>query len=300
MRAPPPILLVSLGVFFGCIVDALIKSVTEITPVLTATAWRFILAAIFMSALFVALRKPFPAWPAIRFHAGRSLAQVSSAVAFFYGLTQLALAEAVVLGFTAALMIAPIARIILRERMSKIAIIASLIGFAGAAFAMSDVTTGGPENGNRLLGTIAVVFSALGYALCIVLLRMRTAEEDSLTLVTFMNVLPALFLLPFLIATEPLPPAEAWPTLFVLATAGIGIWWMMTLAYARALAQQLAPFEFTALIWSALIGYFFFSEQPGPRLFIGAGVIIGACLLVAYDAHRTARRAALPPGDIIT
>lgn len=303
MRVPHPILLVCFGVIFGCGIDAVMKHIMlGGTNVLTATSWRYILGALIMIALFLASRRTMPGLPAIRFHALRSLAQVISAVAFFYSLTQIALAEAVVLGFTAALMIAPIARIILGEKISPVTIGASLIGFCGAALAATANTTGAPVDGNRLYGTSAVLGSAVLYALNIVLLRLRTKEEDSLTLVTFMNVFPALFLLPFLILfTDPLPRTEAWGPMVAVAFLGIGIWWLMTMAYSRAKAQTLAPFEYTGLIWSALLGYAFFQEIPGWRVWEGAAIIIAACLVVAFETHFIARREAkVPASDILT
>src|SRR3990167_11422260 len=178
MRLPHPILLVCFGVMFGCSVDATMKHVMlGGTNVLTATTWRYLLGSVIMLALFAAARRPLPALPAIRFHALRSLAQVISAFAFFYSLTKIALAEAVVMGFTAALMIAPIARVILGEKMSAVTITASIVGFAGAALAATAHTEGGPPDGNRLYGTIAILISAVLYALNIVLLRLRTKEE---------------------------------------------------------------------------------------------------------------------------
>lgn len=303
MRAPHPILLVCFGVVFGCGIDAMMKYVMQgATSVLTATTWRYVLGSIIMLALFMQARRPFPTLSAIRFHALRSLAQVVSAFCFFYSLTQIALAEAVVLGFTAALMIAPIARIILGEKMSPITIMASLVGFCGAALAATAETSGAPIDGNRFYGTISVLASAVLYALNIVLLRLRTREEDSLTLVTFMNIFPALFLLPFLLMfSDPLPAEGAWLMLTGAAVFGIGIWWLMTMAYGRAKAQTLAPFEYTGLIWSALLGYFFFQEIPGWRVWAGAAIIIAACLVVAFETHFAARREAkLPVSDILT
>lgn len=303
MRLPHPILLVCFGVVFGCGVDAVMKHVMlGGTSVLTATAWRYILGSIIMVALFVASGRAMPGLPAIRFHALRSLAQVISAFCFFYSLTQIALAEAVVMGFSAALMIAPIARVILGEKMSQVTVIATLIGFAGAAIAATAETHGGPAGGNRVYGTAAILVSAVLYALNIVLLRLRTREEDSLTLVTFMNVFPALFLLPFLLVfTRWTPQAEAWPFMILVAFLGIGIWWLMTLAYGRAHAQTLAPFEYTGLIWSALLGYVFFQEVPGWRVYAGAAIIIAACLVVAFETHFIARREAkAPASDILT
>lgn len=303
MRLPHPILLVCFGVIFGCGVDAVMKHVMlSGNSVLTATSWRYILGSVIMVALFAASRRAMPGLPAIRFHALRSLAQVISAFAFFYSLTQIALAEAVVLGFTAALMIAPIARVILGEKISKVTVGASLIGFCGAALAATANTTGAPVDGNRLYGTAAVLGSAVLYALNIVLLRLRTKEEDSLTLVTFMNVFPALFLLPFLLLfTDPLPRTESWGPMIGVAFLGIGIWWLMTLAYGRAKAQTLAPFEYTGLIWSALLGYAFFQEIPGWRVWAGAAIIIAACLVVAFETHFISRREArVPASDILT
>ena len=303
MRTPHPILLVCFGVIFGCGVDAVMKAVMMGgTGVVTATTWRYILGAVIMVTLFVSAGRRMPAPEAIRFHALRSLAQVISAFFFFYSLTQIALAEAVVLGFTAALMIAPTARLILGEKMSPVTIIASLIGFCGAALAATAQTTGAPVDGNRVWGVGAILISAVLYAVNIVLLRLRSRQEDSLTLVTFMNVFPALFLLPFMLAFDAhLPATEAWPMMVLVAFLGIGIWWLMTMAYGRAKAQTLAPFEYTGLIWSALLGYVFFQEIPGWRVYGGAAIIIAACLVVAFDTHFAARREArMPVSDIVT
>jgi S-adenosylmethionine uptake transporter len=49
-------------------------------------------------------------------------------------------------------------------------------------------------------------------------------------------------------------------------------------AYARAEAQLLAPFEYTALFWAALFGWAFFGEGVSVRTLAGAAIIIAACL----------------------
>ena len=72
--------------------------------------------------------------------------------------------------------------------------------------------------------------------------------------------------------------------------AGFLLWLLLTQAYARAPAQSLAVAEYSALIWSALLGYFFFSEIPRWQVWIGALVIVAAVMLSAWDG----RRAAMP------
>ena len=132
------------------------------------------------------------------------------------------------MGFTAALMIAPIARVLLGERMSPVTVGASLVGFVGAAIAISGEPASMPEGGTRVYGIAAMLVSAVGYALNIVLLRMRTKEEDAITLVTFMNVLPVLFLLPFLPFAGALPETNTWPLLGAASLAAVGIVTAMT------------------------------------------------------------------------
>ena len=78
MRLPHPIILVCLAVLCGCTLDATMKGVTlGGTGVITATAWRYILASVIMVGLFLAMRRPMPGWKAIRFHTLRSIAQVT-------------------------------------------------------------------------------------------------------------------------------------------------------------------------------------------------------------------------------
>jgi S-adenosylmethionine uptake transporter len=61
MRLPHPIILVCLAVLCGCTLDATMKGVTlGGTGVITATAWRYILASVIMVSLFVAARRPMP------------------------------------------------------------------------------------------------------------------------------------------------------------------------------------------------------------------------------------------------
>lgn len=294
-----PILIASVGVLSGAVLDGLVKAVTELRgiDVLTVASWRYATGAIFAVTIFAIARKPIPHWPAIRFHLMRAVIQMTAAVTFFWSLSQLALAEATVLGFTAALMLAPLAQIILGERMTFVSVLAAIIGFAGAIIAMSGDTSGAPIDGNRSLGIIAVGIAAVTYAISIILLRKRTQIEDSVTIVMMSNLLPALIIVPIAIlvslygpneilgsAVGRFPDIEIIPVLIAIGFFGMGIWWMFTLAYARAPARTLAPIEYTALIWAAIIGYIFFEEYPSWQLFVGAIIIICACLLIAFDS----------------
>src|SRR3546814_21139294 len=60
-----------------------------------------------------------------------------------------------------------------------------------------------------------------------------------------------------------------------------------TKAYALADASVVMPFDFFRLIFSALIGFIFFLQQPDIFTYIGAAVIFASSI---YIAIREARR----------
>ena len=68
---------------------------------------------------------------------------------------------------------------------------------------------------------------------------------------------------------------------------------LMTAAAATwpglARAQQLAPVHYTELIYASLIGYLIFHETVRAEIYVGAILIVAACLWAAYDERRLAR-----------
>lgn len=290
-----PLLIYTIGVALGSVIDAIIKGVTAELAVLTVLAWRFFFGGSFTLVAYVAAKKPAPKWPALKFHTMRCLIQLVSAFLFFWALGQLSLAEVTVIGFTAALMIAPVARVLLGEEMTKIGMLAALIGFAGAVFAISAQASGAPETGNRLLGALAGFASAFLYAVTLVLVRLRARQEDPLTIVTFTNTLGGIILLPVLFWSVPSMDWAYLPVLALLGALGTSVWYLFTVAYSNAPAQKLAPIEYTSLLWAAILGAIFFNEVPSWQLYLGSGIIIAACFIIAFESNFRARKAAKSP-----
>ncbi len=310
-----PLLIAVIAIAMGSGIDALIKGIAPGAGLHHLLAWRFLFGALIALSVFRVQKRPMPSREAIRFHTLRSLLQLTCAFTFFYAIMQLPLAEATIIGFTAALMVPLVARVLLNEKLTPVIMIASVIGFAGAALAVSGTPAVANPDANRSLGLIACFIAAFLYALVLVMLRMRATREDATTIAMFTNLVPAIILLPItigfpLIAALPdsvlgsVPGISApnWadlPLFLLLGMLGYSVWYLMTLAYARAPAQRLAPLEYTALIWSALFGAVFFFETPGWQLWAGAGVIITACLIVAFDSRFiTRKQTGLPTSDL--
>ncbi|MEO0883258.1 MAG: DMT family transporter [Pseudomonadota bacterium] len=293
--AVSPLLIAVLCILLGSIIDAVVKGVLIEATLVSLLAWRFATGGVIAFGLCLATRQRRPTFRAVRFHTLRSAVQLSSAFLFFWALTQLALAEATVIGFTSALMVAPLAAVILRERMTATSLIAAVVGFAGAVLAVSTETSGAPDDGQRILGAIAAFAAAFLYSLTLVFIRLRSREEPPLMIAAFTNIIPGLTLFPFLIAGLPSQNWSVVPVFVGLGVLGFAVWWMFSVAYSRAPAQRLAPIEYTALIWSAILGAIFFGEVPGWPLYVGALIIIAACLIVAFEDRFATRRKARAP-----
>lgn len=283
-----PFVTITIAVLLGTLLDAIIKQASLELSVVAVAMWRFAFGAVFAIAIFSMREKPPPTLEAWRFHAFRGIVQAFGALSFFWSLTQIALAEATAIGFTMALFVPFMARMVLGEKLRPSAGLAAVLGFVGAVFALSSAANGAPADGNRLLGSIAALLAAVTFALTVVLVRLRTRTDDNATIVMFGNLMPAIYMALAVLVTQSMAanPGRILAgdqTIWVVALGlvGFAMGWFTSQAYRHAEAQKLAPFEYLALPASVAVGWLMFGEEPHWRLYAGGVVIVGACLLVA-------------------
>jgi drug/metabolite transporter (DMT)-like permease len=88
------------------------------------------------------------------------------------------------------------------------------------------------------------------------------------------------------------PPVELIPLLAIIGLIGFGGHLCLVWALGQAPASLLAPFNYTQMVWSVLIGFLIFAEVPDLTTIAGATVIVGAGL---YVWHRErVRKGAVP------
>jgi drug/metabolite transporter (DMT)-like permease len=171
-----------------------------------------------------------------------------------------------------------------------------VVGFVGVLVTVQGAEVAAEESARRLEGVVSGLCAALLYALSIVQLRQLAQRDDALVTAMFGNVFPALYLLvPAVVmgvVRGEAPEMVHVPAFAFTGLAGFGLWFMLTQAYARAPAQRLAATEYSALIWSALLGYVFFAEIPRLQVWIGAVIVVAAVLIAAWDGKRADARAA--------
>jgi len=135
-------------------------------------------------------------------------------------------------------------------------------------------------------GTTLGLAFAIGGAFCnagsVIQTRRLTETETTSSIVFYFSLICALAGL----ATWPLGwLVPTWVEFVALVTVGLcgGLAHiLLTESYRLAPASVVAPFDYTAMVWAFLLGYFFFNELPTIYVFIGAGIIAGAGLFLIW------------------
>jgi S-adenosylmethionine uptake transporter len=305
-RSDAPALGMALAVLAICllsVMDALIKVLSKDYATIQILMIRYGFGLIFAGAVFAVLRPGWPSREQFGMHVTRTGTMLISAFLFFYALARLPMAEVFVLTFTAPMFVALIARIVLRERLPPSVGWALALGFSGVlVIVVTDpsLRTGAMNHG---LATLAAVLCPVTYGLTIVLLRKQTGGEPVSRIVFMQTLIGSLVLAPlalpglspFPLAPTGLPSGSTlWLALAVglLGTSGL---LLLSKALSKTTAARASIAEYTGLIWAALLGYALFGEVPRVAVWIGAALIIGACLVVIRVRSAPLRPSGEPP-----
>ncbi|MEO8142155.1 MAG: DMT family transporter, partial [Sphingomicrobium sp.] len=174
MATPRPTALVaflvgSLGIATFSGMDAVMKGLVIALGIYPTMLWRM-LSGVAMSGALFAARPHWPSARTMRIHLFRGCLTFVMAMLFFWGLARVPLAQAIALAFIAPLIALFLAAFFLGETIGPKTIAASLVAFAGVILifigqAQADL---GRE---ALLGSIAILVSAVCYAVNIILMR---------------------------------------------------------------------------------------------------------------------------------
>ncbi|WP_299348610.1 DMT family transporter [uncultured Maritalea sp.] len=269
------------GVAVLALMDALVKSLSGGLPTIEILFFRQIGAAVLLGILVLVTGASLPHPSRLKTHVLRSLMIGMTAFAFFYALGELPLSLVTAISLTAPIMVAVLGVVILKEELNKTLVVASLLGFAGAMI----VTFGGNQTpiseGGSVLAWAAAIISPITYAISIIILKNQTSQSSA-QVITFVQAgLIAMFCLPFLMGNFVVPVGDQIWQVAALGLLGAVGFMLFVTALKHVPASMFAMVDNTALIWAALYGFLFFTEVPHPTLWVGAAMIVCACLLVA-------------------
>lgn len=271
------------GIACYAVMDAIMKDMAILHGAYSAVLWRSVGGVALLGPVFLARRKPWPGRAALLLHTARGATAGASVLLFFWGLVRVPMAQSVALTFLAPLIALFLAAATLGERIRRAAIGGSVVASLGVlVIAVGQARAHASDA--AMLGSAAIIAASVLYAGSLILLRKQAQVADPLEVALFTSiVLGGLLLLGA-------PWFSGWPAAsyvpHILGSAALGSVSAMLLAwaYGRAEAQVLAPVEYTAFVWAALLGWFVFGERVSLFTIGGAALIIAGCVVAVRGA----------------
>lgn len=278
--AAVPFSVACLGIATFAGMDVIMKSLSIEMGAYNAMLWRTSIALVMATALFIGKRGRWPGSSIIQVHIWRGVVTSLMAFLFFWGLAFVPLAEAIGLSFIAPLIALYLAAVLLREKVGEKAVLASLIGFAGALVIVGG-RLGGEYSDDIGKGIVAILLSAILYAYNLILQRQQALIAEPIEIAFFQNATMVAVYLAFFPFYAVAPAVDQLPDLAGAAILGMTSLLLLSWAYARAEAKILIPVEYTAFIWAALFGWLVFAEEVTVATLGGTVLIVVGCLVAA-------------------
>jgi drug/metabolite transporter (DMT)-like permease len=285
-----PVLTLCLGVAVFSLQDLVIKLVAGVYPVHEVILIRCLAALPVLLPIIArtgglrGILSPRAAWLALR-----GVVLLGSYTAYYLAFPVMKLADILALFAAVPLCIAALARPALGERIGARGWTAVGVGFAGALVMLQ------PGAGVFAATSLLPLFAALTYAISALIARQLARTETAPVMAFYQTVvflLAAGLFAGFIGIAQPIPPENralafllrGWAApgprdLALMALCGpVSALGMTLLSQAYRIARQanqVAPFEYTGLIWATFYGYTIWGEVPGLASALGAALIVG-------------------------
>ena len=269
------------GILLFSMMDAVMKAQALALGTFNAMFWRMAMGALFVSVLYLPTRPRLASGKVLKIHFIRAGLTAVMAYLFFFGLTRVPLAQAIGLSFVAPIVTLFLAVPMLGEQIGANAKLAAVLGFGGVMTVVGGEVLGDHRDGD-LLGMLSILSSALLYGVNLILQRMQALIAKPLEIAFYQNLIVFFILLmaaPFFLVV----PTEFahWGGSALAAAFAVASLMLMSHAYSQAEAQRLVAVEYTAFIWAAILGWWFFAEPVTARTLLGTGLIVLGCLISA-------------------
>ncbi|MEO6361222.1 MAG: DMT family transporter [Sphingomicrobium sp.] len=281
-RDPAIVFLVcALGIALFSGMDAVMKGLVLAIGTFATMLWRNLVGVTLSGLVYLPRRKHWPTRDVMKIHVARGILSTGMGYLFFWGIAHIPLAQAIALAFISPLLALYLAAVLLHEKIGPRTVIGSLIAFAGVLV----IVVGQSQadlSPKALAGSLAVLASAVLYAINIILMRRQSlvAKPVEITFFQSLTVAGVLVLLVPLVGVE-VPAAVHWPWLLFAAGLALSSMLLLSWSYARAQASYLATTEYTSFLWAALFGWLVFEEALALPTLAGAALIVAGCIIAA-------------------
>jgi drug/metabolite transporter (DMT)-like permease len=208
-------------------------------------------------------------------------------VCVYYSVTHMPLAEATVLQYLHPIFTAVLATLFLKERLHLSLVLSIIFSFVGLLLvARPEWMFGSSGTEIETLALVAAVLGAFGSGVAYVIVRKLSQTEDPSVIVFYFPMVALPFSLILLGDGFVVPDIEAC-TLLVL----VGIFTQvgqigLTKSMQTEPAGRATAFSYLQVVFSALLGWWVFSEVPDVWVWLGAGSIMLGALVNMLSSKR--------------
>lgn len=213
----------------------------------------------------------------------RCLFGTTGMICNFYAIDRLGLADANMLNKLSPFFAIIMSIFIMKERPNRVEILSVIIAFIGAIFVIR------PSWNVTSLYGLAGLYGGFGAGVAYAFVRKLGQQgERSIIIVLCFSVFSCLLTLPFMIwQFEPMTWKQL-ACLLLAGTAATGGQICITTAYTKAPAKEISVFDYSQIVFAALLGLIFFQELPDRYSIIGYVLIIGIAVFKwQYNRRRS-------------
>lgn len=236
-------------------------------------------------------------------HFYRGIIGTASMALSFWALALLPLPEVTAISFAAPLLVVVFAGMFLGEdvRLFRLSMVG--LGLVGVLIVLSPQLTGSAViQPLRALGAVVALGSAVFAALAHIFIRKLSQTEATSAIVFWFTITSAILSLLTIPFGWVMPDAPTFALLVAIGLIGGLGQICLTSAYRQADASVVAPFDYTAIVFAVLIGWFAFGEAPTLTVLAGAALVVFAGVLIIWREHKLglerakARKSSTPQG----
>lgn len=218
-------------------------------------------------------------------HMTRAMTGSLGMVLNFMAPTLLPLAVAATLGFTAPIFAVLLSFILLREHVGRWRLAAAMLGLIGVAIVADPVGAELPP-----IGIAIGLSAAFMVALISVQVRDLARTEAPIAIVMWFSIFSSpVMLVASLFTTWSFAPVDL---ALVVAIGVVGTLGQIGMTYSLQLGSvaSVVVMDYSALLWSTLLGSLVFAALPPATLWLGAPLIIAAGIIIVWREQVKARQ----------
>lgn len=204
----------------------------------------------------------------------RGLLLAASSLLYTFALADLPLEVCAAIGFMAPLYVTALSIPLLGEKVGIHRWTAIFVGFASVLLILR------PGTASFQWAMLLPLVSSLSWAVGLILTRMMRDTEAPLTVLTWSSMVGFIAAAPLAYTVWRVPDLGQWALLISVALCNAAAQYLVIRAFMLASASVLAPFSYTTMIWSILIGALVFNSLPDSTTFLGMAMLICAGLYV--------------------